>query len=76
MLMVVWVTGNHDYSDFLPSLNLSWSASDDTVVRFAAAKVMRRADFNELSPAFEIDNSLYNASKGAIDFRPLPRDTI
>ena len=64
------VSGKHDYSDFLPSLNVTYNYSDNTLVRFAAAKVMRRADFNELSPAFEVDNSLYSASQGAIDLDP------
>lgn len=64
------VTGSHDYSDFLPSLNVTYNLDDDTIVRFAAAKVMRRADFNELSPAFEIDNSLYSATRGALELEP------
>jgi len=64
------VSGEHDYSDFLPSLNVSYNVSDDTVVRFAAAKVMRRADFDQLSPAFEIDSSVVNAAQGAIDLAP------
>lgn len=64
------VSGKHDYSDFLPSLNVTYNYSDDTVVRFAAAKVMRRADFGQLSPAFEIDSSAVTASQGAIDLAP------
>ena len=44
-------TGENDYSDFLPSLNVTYTLTDETLMRFAAAKVMRRADFDELSPA-------------------------
>jgi TonB-dependent receptor len=63
-------TGKNDYSDFLPSLNVTYSVTDDTLVRFAAAKVMRRADFGQLSPAFDVDNSIVTADQGAIDLDP------
>lgn len=64
------VNGNHDYSDFLPSLNASYELTDDTIVRFAAAKVMRRPNYSELSPAFEIDGAYVTAEQGAIDLAP------
>jgi TonB-dependent receptor len=63
-------TGKNDYSDFLPSLNITYSVTNDTIVRFAAAKVMRRADFSQLSPAFDVDNSIVTADQGAIDLEP------
>lgn len=63
-------TGTNDYNDFLPSLNVTYNFSDDTIVRFAAAKVMRRADFSQLSPAFDVDNSIVTADQGAIDLEP------
>jgi len=64
------VKGTNKYNDFLPSLNVTYNATDDTVVRFAAAKVMRRADFNQLSPAFVVDNSIVTATQGAIALDP------
>lgn len=64
------VTGENDYSDFLPSLNVTYNYSDETLFRFAAAKVMRRANFNELSPAFDINNDITGATQGAIDLEP------
>jgi TonB-dependent receptor len=63
-------TGYNDYSDLLPSLNVTWNLNDDSIVRFAAAKVMRRADFSELSPAYSIDSSLVTGNQGAIDLEP------
>ena len=63
-------TGTNDYNDFLPSVNVTYSYSDDTLFRFAAAKVMRRADFGQLSPAFDVDNSIVTADQGAIDLEP------
>lgn len=64
------VKGTNDYNDFLPSLNVTYSLTDETLVRFAAAKVMRRADFNELSPAFDVNNDTTKATQGAIDLDP------
>ncbi|MBU2892482.1 TonB-dependent receptor [Colwellia sp. D2M02] len=64
------VTGDNDYSDFLPSLNVTYNYSDETLFRFAAAKVMRRANFGELSPAFDINNDITGATQGSIDLDP------
>lgn len=64
------VTGENDYSDFLPSLNVTYLLTDDTVLRFAAAKVMRRADFGELSPSLDIDNSLVTGTQGSFELEP------
>lgn len=64
------VSGKNDYNDFLPSLNLTYAYSDETLIRFAAAKVMRRADFGQLSPAFDVDNSIVTATQGSIDLDP------
>lgn len=64
------VTGTHDYDDILPSLNVSYDITDETVLRFAAAKVMRRADYEDLSPAFDINSSIYSATQGSLDLDP------
>ncbi|WP_373295367.1 TonB-dependent receptor [Thalassotalea profundi] len=64
------VTGENNYSDFLPSLNVTYNYSDETLFRFAAAKVMRRANFSELSPAFVINNDRTAATQGAIGLDP------
>lgn len=66
----VKVTGDHSYDDVLPSVNISYDLRDDTVLRFAAGKVMRRADYNELSPAFEVNGGIYAADQGALDLDP------
>ncbi|WP_299574611.1 TonB-dependent receptor [uncultured Shewanella sp.] len=63
-------TGKNDYSDFLPSLNVTYTLTEETLMRFAAAKVMRRADFDELSPALSIDNSLVTGTQGSYQLEP------
>lgn len=64
------VVGTHSYSDVLPSLNVSYDLKEDTVLRFAAAKVMRRPDYSDLSSAHDIDNSIVTADKGALNLAP------
>ncbi len=63
-------SNTNDYSDFLPSINATYSLSEETLIRFAAAKVMRRADFGDLSPALNIDNSLVTGDQGAYQLDP------
>ncbi|NVK26254.1 MAG: TonB-dependent receptor [Gammaproteobacteria bacterium] len=62
--------GTNDYDDFLPSLNVTYTVDDNTLVRFASAKVMRRADFGQLSPAFTVNNDATKATQGAIGLDP------
>ena len=64
------VSGTSSYNDFLPSLNVTWGLTEDTQLRFAAAKVMRRADFNELSPAYAYRDAYIAASRGNPDLEP------
>ncbi|TYK64514.1 TonB-dependent receptor [Colwellia echini] len=65
-----YTDGKNSYNDFLPSLNVTWSVQDDTLVRFAAAKVMRRAGYDQLSPAFDLDTTLIAGSKGSYELAP------
>jgi len=46
----VAVTVETDFDDVLPSLNLVYDISDELLVRFAASKVMTRANLASLSP--------------------------
>jgi len=41
------VSLSHDYSNVLPSMNLSYNLNEDMVLRFAAATVIARPDFNQ-----------------------------
>jgi len=47
---VEWVTVENDYSELLPSLNVAYELNDDMKLRFAAARVMARQNWNTISP--------------------------
>ncbi|MCX2833491.1 TonB-dependent receptor [Microbulbifer thermotolerans] len=64
------VTDGTSYDDFLPSVNVTWNLSEDTLLRFAAGKVMRRADFNELSPAYQFRDAYIAADRGNPELEP------
>lgn len=51
---VVAVTAQRDYSDTLPSLNVSLNVTDEVVVRASAAKVMSRPPLDALTPGYSV----------------------
>ena len=63
-------SGSHSYDDTLPSLNVAYEIDDNSKIRFAYAKVMRRPTFSQLSPAYDVDSSILTADRGAIDLDP------
>ncbi|WP_231758045.1 TonB-dependent receptor [Microbulbifer elongatus] len=69
-----WVTVDNDYTEVLPSANFIYDLSDETVVRFGAARVMARRNQSELSP-FETFGSLNQANpsgqKGNPQLKPM-----
>lgn len=58
------VSIDNDYSDVLPSFNLAVDLDDDYVIRFAAAKVMSRADYANISPKKSV---VYTIAQPRID---------
>lgn len=66
----VIVSSSDSYSDFLPSINVTVDLSENTLLRISGAKVMRRPDFNDLSPAFEFNSDLILADRGNPGLEP------
>jgi iron complex outermembrane receptor protein len=58
------ITVKHDYSDFLPSLNLRFNITPDTILRFAAAEAMTRPSLGNLRPTFSVDANVRVISSG------------
>ncbi|MDX3772978.1 TonB-dependent receptor [Chromatiaceae bacterium AAb-1] len=53
------VTAEHDYNEFLPSLNLVFEPLEDVIIRFGYAEVMARAGLGSIRP-----NATVSASGG------------
>ncbi|WP_339616533.1 TonB-dependent receptor [uncultured Gilvimarinus sp.] len=58
------VTVDNSYDDVLPSLNLALDLTNDTIVRFAAAKTIARAPLDFLSPAVDLSQDQYAPNPG------------
>jgi iron complex outermembrane receptor protein len=41
---------DHDYTDILPSANVIFDLTDDVIMRFGAARVMARPEYNRIAP--------------------------
>jgi iron complex outermembrane receptor protein len=41
---------DHDYTDVLPSANIVFDLTDDVIMRFGAARVMARPEYNRIAP--------------------------
>lgn len=51
------VTAEHDYNEFLPSLNLVFEPLDDVIIRFGYAEVMARAGLGSIRPNVSVSVS-------------------
>jgi iron complex outermembrane recepter protein len=58
------VSVERSYTDVLPSLNFAYDLTDDIVLRFAAARVMTRADFVDIAPRITINAGALTANGG------------
>ncbi len=66
----VLVTDTETYADFLPSINASVDLTDNTILRATGAKVMRRANFGDLSPAYNFNSDVILATRGNPGLEP------
>ncbi|HKC16427.1 MAG TPA: TonB-dependent receptor [Steroidobacteraceae bacterium] len=67
----------NSYVNVLPSLNLSWDASDDLKFRFGAARTLTRPDLASLSPAVNAVTSIpWSINKGNPNLHPYTSDSL
>ncbi|OLK01668.1 TonB-dependent receptor [Xanthomonas oryzae] len=66
------VAETHEYRKALPSFNIAYDVTDDTVLRFSAAKVMARPRYGDLAGSFTVNsgNGNLTASGGNPDLKP------
>ena len=61
---------NRSYDDTLPSLNLAYDLSDETVLRFAAAKVMTRPNYNDVAARTSLNPGALSGTQGNPELDP------
>ncbi|HET6628550.1 MAG TPA: TonB-dependent receptor [Woeseiaceae bacterium] len=64
------VTQKNDDNYVLPALNLAFDATDDVVLRFAAAKVVAWAPYNQMAPNTFLNDTTLTGSGGNADLGP------
>jgi iron complex outermembrane receptor protein len=64
------VTQKNDDDYVLPSVNLAFEATDDVVLRFAAAKVVAWAPYNQMAPNTFLNDTTLTGSGGNADLGP------
>jgi iron complex outermembrane receptor protein len=69
--------GNYDpiratrtYTDVLPSMNVVFDLADNTLLRFAVAKVMARPDYTDVAPRVSLNIGSLSGSAGNPDLDP------
>ncbi|HMI19069.1 MAG TPA: TonB-dependent receptor [Sphingomonas sp.] len=67
---------NHDYDDWLPSLLVKITPSDQTIIRLAYSKSLGRPEYASLSPGGTIDNINAAVSLGNPDLKPYRADNF
>jgi iron complex outermembrane receptor protein len=76
------ISAGTKYSDVLPSMNLSFDLGSDQVLRFGAAKVISRANLDDMraSSAFGVNtsgaNPILSGSGGNPDLKPFSAKTL
>jgi iron complex outermembrane receptor protein len=61
---------DRSYDDVLPSLNLAYDIGDDKVLRFAAAKVMTRPNYNDVAPRTSLNPGAFTGTAGNPELDP------
>lgn len=64
------VSDTETYDDLLPSINVTVDLNENTLLRASGAKVMRRANFGDLSPAYDFNSDIITATRGAPGLEP------
>ena len=70
-----WVERDNDYNEFLPSLNVAIDLADDKILRFGAARVMARQNWQDIA-AFETFGSLSGGRAPGTRGNPFPKPII
>lgn len=59
------------FSHWLPSGNISFSLTDDVLLRFAASKVVARPALRDVAPGITVSLTNFTASAGSPDLKPI-----
>ena len=64
------IRASRTYSDVLPSMNVVYDLTTDTLLRFAVAKVMARPDYTDVAPRVSLNVGALSGTAGNPDLDP------
>ncbi len=70
------VTVDRSYTDVLPSVNLVYEQNDSLLYRFAAASVMTRPDFTDITPRANLNPGALTGTSGNPDLDPFRANQV
>lgn len=65
-----WETSNKKYDNFLPSVNLAYSVREDLILRFAAAQVIARPNYADMTNFFQLSDGILTGTGGNPNLDP------
>jgi len=65
-----WQTTSKKYDNVLPSVNLAYSVSDDLILRFAAAQVIARPNYADMTNFFQLSDGILTGNGGNPNLDP------
>jgi iron complex outermembrane receptor protein len=71
-----WEVKSKKYDDFLPSVNIIVDATDDLVFRFAAAQVISRPNYADMSNYFWLSDQILTGGGGNPDLDPYKSSNV
>jgi len=71
-----WKVQSKKYNDFLPSVNIIVDATDDLVFRFAAAQVISRPNYADMSNYFWLSDQILTGGGGNPDLDPYKSSNV
>lgn len=70
------IVEKNDYSNWLPSLNIAWNATDELVLRAGLSRTMTRAGLSSLAPSKSYSDVNFTVSGGNSQLDPLKADAL
>lgn len=66
----VWQTSSKSYDNVLPSVNLAYSVNDELILRFAAAQVIARPNYADMTNFFQLSDGILTGNGGNPNLDP------